>query len=159
TQLRIVSGTVIAGVFDDSLTHLEGQIQSPKSRVAKLEILHDPQGLQVVVERFTMSAHRRIQRLLACMSKGGMDDIVHQGKRLHQINIQAQLFGNRAGNLRNLDRVGQTIAEMVRVTAGEDLRLVFQPAESTGMNDAVTVSLKIVAIGMSGLGVAPPARI
>src|SRR5438552_11437994 len=64
TQLRIVSGTVIAGVFDDALTHLEGQIQSPKSRVAKLEILHDPQRLQVVVEGFTMSAHRRIQRLL-----------------------------------------------------------------------------------------------
>src|SRR5205807_4352316 len=102
--------------------------------------------VQVVVKRFTMSAHRRVQRLLACMSERGMANIVHQGQRLYQINIQAQLFSDGAGNLCNFDRMGQAVAEMVGVTASEDLRLVFQPAKGAGMNDAVTVSLKIVAI-------------
>src|SRR5664280_3868884 len=43
---------------------------------------------------------------------------------------------------------------MVGVAAGEDLRLVFQPAEGAGMDHAIAIPLKRIAIGVRRLGIA-----
>ncbi len=80
-----------------------------------------------------------------------MANIVHQGERLHQVNVQAELGGDGARDLRDFNRVGQAVAEMVGVTAGEDLRLGFQAAKRPGMDDPVAIALKVVAVGMRGL--------
>src|SRR4029077_10946710 len=40
---------------------------------------------------------------------------------------------------------------MVRVASGEDLGFVFKAAEGAGVDDAVAVALKVVAIGMRRL--------
>ena len=55
--------------------------------------------------------------------------------------------------------MGEAIAEMVGVTAGEDLGLVFEAAKGTGVDDTVAVALKIVAVGMGRFGVAASAGI
>src|ERR1017187_3380664 len=88
------------------------------------------------------------------MSKGRMADVVNQSQRLDQINIQVERGGNGARDLRHLHGVGQTSTEVVGVAAGEDLRLVFQPAEGAGMDHAIAVPLKGIAIRMRRLGVA-----
>ena len=46
---------------------------------------------------------------------------------------------------------------MVVETGGEDLRLVFQPAERAGVDDAIAISLEIVTIrvGCFGITAAP----
>ena len=62
------------------------------------------------------------------------------------------------GNLGDFQGVGEPVAEVVGKARGEDLRLVEQTAESTGVDDAITVSAKGIAIGMGGLGIASPAR-
>ena len=56
--------------------------------------------------------------------------------------------GDGAGDLRDFERVGEAVAEMVGVAAGEDLRLGFEAAEGAGVDDAVAVALKVVAVGM-----------
>ena len=95
-------------------------------------------------------AHGGVQCFFSGMAEGRMSDVVHQGKGLNQVHVQAQLRCNGAGNLRHFDGMGQAIAEVVGEAAGEDLGLGFEAAKSAGVNDAVAVALEIIAIGMLG---------
>ena len=81
-----------------------------------------------------------------------MSDIVHQRQSLDQIDIQPKLRRNGARDLRDFHRVGQAVAKMVGITAGEDLGFGFQPAKRPRVDDSVAVALKIVAVGMGRLG-------
>ncbi len=55
--------------------------------------------------------------------------------------------------------MGEAVAEVVGVAAGENLRLGFEAAEGAGVNDAVAVALKVVAVGVRGLGEAASAGV
>ena len=74
-----------------------------------------------------------------------------KGGSFGQINVEAERSRDGARNLRNLHGVGEPVAEVVAVTAGEDLSLGLETAEGTGMNDPIAVALKVVAVGMVGL--------
>src|SRR5438477_367376 len=65
-----------------------------------------------------------------------------------------QLGCDRPRDLRDFKGVRQAISKVVGVSASENLGLGFEAAESSRMNYAVTVSLKIIAIRMRRLGVA-----
>jgi hypothetical protein len=69
------------------------------------------------------------------------------------------LGGDGTRDLRDFDGVGQAIAKVVGVAAGENLGLRFQTAEGAGVNDSVAVALKIVAVGMGRFGMAASAGI
>ena len=56
--------------------------------------------------------------------------------------------GDGARDLRDFDGVGESVAEMVGVAAGENLGLIFEAAEGAGVDDAVAVALEVVAVGM-----------
>src|SRR5208282_1234869 len=109
--------------------------------------------VQVVVEERAVLAHGDVQRLFASVSEWRMADVMHQGERLDQINVQTQLSGDGSRDLRDLDGVGQAIAKVVRVAAGEDLSLSLEAAESSGMDYAIAVTLKVIAVGMVRLGI------
>jgi hypothetical protein len=47
--------------------------------------------------------------------------------------------------------VGEAVAEVVGVAAGEDLGFGFEAAEGAGVNDTIAIALKVVAVGMRGL--------
>src|SRR5258708_12188620 len=91
------------------------------------------------------------------MAERGMADVVNESERFGKLGVQSQRGGDRAGNLCDLQRVRQSIAEMVRVARGENLRLGFQAAKSARMNDAVAVTRVGTAVRMGRLGIAPPA--
>jgi len=55
--------------------------------------------------------------------------------------------------------MGQAVAEVIRMPAGKNLRLVLQAAESPRVDHAIAVTLEIAAVGMAGLRVAPSAAI
>ena len=84
---------------------------------------------------------------------------MHQRQRFHQVNIEIERSRDGAGDLRDLDGVRQAGAKVVGVAAGEDLGLVLQPAESPGMDDAVTVALKRIAVRVRRLRIAPSAGV
>jgi isopropylmalate/homocitrate/citramalate synthase len=44
--------------------------------------------------------------------------------------------------------VGEAVAEVVGIAAGENLRLIFETAKGAGVDDAVAVALEVVAVGM-----------
>ena len=86
-----------------------------------------------------------------------MADIVHQRQHLHQLVVQPQLLRHGARDLRHFQRMREARAEMIGVAAGENLRLVLQPAKSARMNDAIAIALEVVAIRMRRLGMPPSA--
>ena len=149
----ILAAAVIVRMLDDAFAHFEGQIQSAKGGVAQLEVFDDAQRVQVVIEEEAVRAHGGVERFLSGVAERRMADVVHQGERLDQVDIQAELRRDGAGDLRDLNGVGQAIAEVVGVAAGEDLGLGFEAAKSAGMDDAVAVALKVVAVGMLRLGI------
>ena len=91
------------------------------------------------------------------MGEGRVADIVGQRQSLGQVLIEPQHGGHGARDLRNLNGVRETVAEMIGKAGGEDLGLVFQPAKSPRMDDAVAVALEGIAVGVRQLGIAAAA--
>src|SRR5579863_10056876 len=88
-----------------------------------------------------------------------MSYVVDQRQCLGEIAVQAERSGDGARNLRDLERVGQSIAKVVGIAARENLRLGFEPPEGARMNHAVAVARKIVAVGMLRFGEAASAGV
>ena len=101
---------------------------------------HHPQGMSVMVKS-AMVGHRRMQSILARMTKRGVANIMGKAQGLGQILVQPQRPRNHPANLRHLKAVGQADAVMVTIGRHEHLRLVAQPAKGDGMDDAVAVAL------------------
>ena len=62
-----------------------------------------------------------VQRALPRVAKGGMAQVVAQGDGLGQILVQPQGASDGAGDLRDLQRVGQPGAVMVPLGRKKDL--------------------------------------
>jgi len=91
------------------------------------------------------------------VTKGRMSDVVDQRKGLGEIFVEAKHGCDGARDLRNFDGVRQPVAEMIGEARRENLRLGFQAAEGARVDDAVTIALEGVAIGMIRFGIAPAA--
>src|SRR6266487_1578423 len=135
-------------MLNDAFPYFEGEVQSAKGWVADLEILHNSQGMQIVVEEKPMPAHGRVQYFLSCVPKRRMPDIVNQSQSFHQVDVQSKLGCHRPRDLGNFQGLGQPVAEMVGVAAGENLCFGLKAAKSSRMNDAVTVALEVVPVRM-----------
>ena len=133
-----------AVVLDQALQRLPGQVQPVELGIAPLQPGHDAQRLGVVVEA-AERRHAVVERVLAGMAEGRVAEVVRQRQRLGQVLVEPQRAGQRAGDLRHLDRVGQPRAVVVALVVDEDLRLVLQAAEGGGMDDAVAVALERAA--------------
>ncbi len=123
---------VIMRMLDDAFADFEREIEAAKCGVALLKILDDAEGVQVVVKRKAVLAHGCIQCLFAGMAERRVADVVHQGQRFGVIDVQAERSGNGARDLRDFQRMGEAVAEMVAVAPGENLRLGLEAAEGAG---------------------------
>ncbi len=140
------------GVLDDAFADFEGEVQAAEGGVALLEIFDDAEGVQVVIEEESMLAHGGVESFFSGVAEGRVADVVDQREGLGEIDVEAEGSGDGAGDLRDFERVGEAVAEVVGVAAGEDLRFGFEAAEGAGMDDAVAVALEVVAVGMRGSG-------
>jgi hypothetical protein len=104
--------------------------------------------MQIVIEEEAVGAHGGVEGLFSGVTERRMAEIVNQRQRFGEIDVEIERGGYGAGDLRDFDRVGETVAEVVGVAAGEDLGFVFEAAKGAGMDDTITVALEIVAIGM-----------
>src|SRR5205823_12219107 len=125
-ELRMLGGGVIARMLDDALADLEAEIQPAEIGITLLKMLHDAQRMQIVIKRFAVSAHGGVERVLTRVSKRRMADIMDQRERLYQVDIEIEFGGDGAGDLRDFNGVREPVAKVVRVAAGEDLRLILQ---------------------------------
>ena len=93
------------------------------------------------------------------MAERRMAEVVRQRQRFDQVFVEPQRPGQRAGDRRDFERVRQPRAMVVAHLAGEDLRLVAQPAKRGAVQDAVAVALKRPAIGLRRLGMLAAGRV
>src|SRR6202044_1467711 len=135
-------------MLHDAFAHLEREIQAGKIQVALLELFDDAKRVQIMVEVVAVLPHAQVQLLFACVTEGRMTYVVYQGQSLGKLGIQPQRVRNGARNLRDLYRVRQTIAKVVGVTRGENLRLGFQATKGTGGVYGIGVPAKIPPIGL-----------
>src|SRR5262245_16709335 len=75
------------------------------------------------------------------MPERRMTEVVRQGQRLGQILVQSQEPRERACDLRDFERMREPRAVVIPFVLHEDLRLVLEPAERRGVDDAVAVAL------------------
>ena len=121
--------------------------------VALLEVLDDAQRVEVVVEAEAVALEALVQGALAGVAEGRMADVVDQCQRLGEVFVEAERAGAGAGDLRDLDGVGQAAAEVVGGAAGEDLGLAREAAEGARLHDAFAVALeRRCANRLSGAG-------
>ncbi len=78
---------VIARVLDDALACSQRQVQPSVSRIALLKALDDAQRMKIVIKSQTVMAQAIIQRTFPCMPERRMPDVMHQGKRLGEVDI------------------------------------------------------------------------
>src|SRR5208282_5375115 len=149
---------IIPRMLDDSLTHLKGEIQSRKIEIPLLELLDDPQRVQIVVEAVAMLPHTCVELPFSGVPEWRMADVVDEGKRFGEIGVQLQSARYRARDLCNFQRVREPVAKVIGKASREYLRFRFETAERAGMDYAVAVAGVVIAIRMPRLGVAPSAR-
>ena len=88
------------------------------------------------------AGHAGVERVLAGVAERRVAEVVAERDRLGEVLVEREGAGQRAGELRDLDGVGQPGAEMVALVMHEHLRLVGEAAEGGGMDDAVAVALE-----------------
>ena len=78
--------------------------------------------------------------------------------RFGELLVQLEHLRDRAGDLRNFERVCEARAVMIPSGREKHLRLVLEPAERLRMDDAIAVALKRRTDVVFGLVTQPPAR-
>jgi hypothetical protein len=148
---------VISRVFNDAFADFKCQIQAVETDVTMLEVLHDAEGVQVVIEAAAVGTHQLVEFSFTGMAEGRMANIVHQGQCLDEFRVDAQGGGHRPRYLGDFERVGQSIAKVVGEARAEYLRFCFEPPERSGMDYAIAVACVFAAVGVSGFRKSPAA--
>ena len=142
-------------VLDDAFERLPGQVESVELRIAVLQRGDDAQRLRIVVEA-AMVLQAGIQRPLAGMAERRMAEIMGQRQRLGEVLVEPKLARQRAGDLRDFERMRQPGAVVVALVEHEDLGLVLQPAERGGMDHPVAIPAERAAGPARRLRKQPP---
>jgi hypothetical protein len=115
--------------------------------------------VKILIETGAVRTHERVKPVFAGVAEWRMADIVNERERFGEIGIQMQSAGNGARDLRDLQSVRESIAKMIGIARGENLRLGFESAEGARVNDAIAVASVVIAIRMRWLEVAESAGI
>ena len=158
-EMRSFRFGVVAGMLDDTFAYLKGEVQTVEGEVAMLKLLDDAKGVEIVIESATVLFHELVELAFAGVTEGGMANIVNERESFGEIRIQAEGIGDSAGDLRNLERVGEAIAKVVGEARGEDLRFRLKAPERTGVDNAIAVACVFAAVRMRWFGKTPAATI
>jgi len=97
-----------------------------------------------------------VQDLLADVTKRGVPQVMPQGNSLGQVLIEVQGTRYRAGDLGNLQSVGQSRYIVVTQGGNKDLGLMLKAAKGLAVNNAIPVALKGSTHGAGLLRFNPP---
>ncbi len=99
----------------------------------------------------------RVQRLLAGVAERAVAEVVGERHGLREILVEGERARRGAGDLGDLEGVGQAGAEVVAFVVDEHLGLVLEAAEGGAVDDPVAVALERAAQRALRLGVAAAA--
>ena len=128
-----VSGLPLAGVREDAVADLVGEVEFPR----------DAERLLVVQEVAAEPlAQRLVERLLARVAERRVPGVVTEPDRLDQILVQPQRPSDDARDRGRLERVSHARPVMVALRVDEDLGLPLEPPERLRVDEAVAVALE-----------------
>ncbi len=127
-------------MLDHALARFVGQVEPAVVFVAVFQLGDDAVALRVVIKA-AVALHHGVEGVFAGVTKGRMAQVVRQADGFGEIFVGAQPAGQRAAQLGNFQRVCEACAIVIALVEDEDLCLVLQAAEGSGVNDAVTVAL------------------
>ena len=157
-ERRSVPGRERTVMLDEALERFPGQIEPVERRIVALQSGDHAQGLCVVIEP-AEDGEAFVESALSRMAEGRVPQIMGKRQRLGEILVQPQCAGECAGDLRDLERMGEPRAVMVALVEHEHLGFVLEPAEGGRMDDAVAVAAKGAAAFAGRLGVQPAAAL
>ena len=128
-------------MLDQSFEHLPGEVEPIEARIFPFELGDHAERLGVVVEAPGIR-HRRVERTLAGMAEGRVAEIVGERERLGQILVEPEPACHRAGDLGDFQAMSEARAVVIALVIDEDLGLVVQPPEGSGVQDAIAVTGK-----------------
>jgi hypothetical protein len=135
-----------------------------------LEAGDDPKALCIALET-AMPTHQVVEGSLPVVSERRMSDVVEQGGRRAHAQVDAmpgssklrilpvQSRRDSLGDLRDLERVRQSVSEEVGLVAREDLRLSLQAPEAWRVNRTAVVAVERRAISKFGFGATKPTMV
>jgi len=138
----VILDSVVAGVLDDAFADAEGEVEAAVGGVALLEVLDDAEGVQVVVEAAAVAAKALVEGAFARVAEGRVAYVVDESEGFGEVFVEAEGGSGGAGDLSDLDGVGEAAAEVVGGSAGEDLGLTGETAEGARLHDALAVALE-----------------
>jgi hypothetical protein len=150
-------------VAGDPVPHAQAQVQAGGAGdVAalgrRLEDVDDAQRVLVVPEAAAEArVEAGVEDRLADVPERRVAEVVAQADRLDEVLVERKRAGDRAGDLRHLERVRHPRAVVVALGRDEDLRLVLQAPERLAVHDPVAVALqrgaqRAVLLGDGALG-------
>jgi hypothetical protein len=136
----------------DAVAHFPREVQA---LTIVLQHVDDPQALLVVIEA---AWYQFVQHALAGVAERRVAQIVAQRDGFGELLVELQHLGDRPGDLRYLQRVGETSAIVITRGSEEHLCLVLQPPERFAVHDAVPIVLERRTHIVLGLLTLPAAR-
>src|SRR5438270_479742 len=106
-------------MLDNAFAHLKCEIQAGEAGVAVLEMLHNSERMEVVIEALSKAAHLPVQLLFSGVGEWRMTDIVDKCEGFCQILVEFEHRRNSARDLRDLNRMRQTVAKVIGNAGGE----------------------------------------
>src|ERR1700719_5394522 len=106
-------------MLNNAFAHFKSEIEPGEVQVALLELLHDAQSVQIVVEASAERAHQLVELTLPGMAERRMSDVVNERQRFGEVGVQVQGARHSSRDLRDFESVGQAVAKMVGKTSGE----------------------------------------
>ena len=135
------------GAFEDGIARLIGEVEAVAGDAAiraGLQHFDDADALDVVAELIRQALGEGI---LSGVAEGGVADIVPEGGSFGEVFVQVEGASDGAGDLGDLQRVGEAGDVVIAGGGDEDLGLVFEASEGLAVEDAIAVPLVLGAGG------------
>ena len=158
TDVAELARVLQRAMLENPFARLERQVEPAEGRVPILELVDDAERLQVVLEAAEL-AHAFVERVLPRVAERRVAEIMGEADRLDEVLVQAQRARDRAGDLRDFERVREPRPVEIAFVVDEHLGLVDEAAERRGVNDAVAIALELRAQRRRRLGMAAAARV
>ena len=143
----------LSGVVLDAVAHLPRQVEAV---AAVFQHLDHAAALHPVLKAALDDA---VERILARVPERRVPEVVPHRDGLGQILVEPQRARQRAGHLRDLQRVRQARAVVIALRGEKDLRLALEPPEGLAVEDTVAVALELRAHVVRGNRPLPALRL
>jgi len=146
-EVTTFGAVISSSVFCQAESGFIHEIQTREIWVWVFEYFDNSQSLPVVLETSEF-CHKVVEGIFTGVSERRVSEVMGERYCLGEAGVQAEVFCDGSCNLSDFDAVSKSGSVVVVESRGEDLCFSFESSESGAMNNSVTVSFEVGAIGV-----------